>query len=321
MSDSMDKSMISLSTTALTKRSRKFYDGTFRWDSDGFMDDNGVYRDFDCYDPAARAPTPLPPMFPDDLEDENTDQTTTFKPRERRLRAHLNPVFIEPALPNHDKHIAVPDVAHQEATTIGMRDRQPVTAPRRFTLVAHPSSKKASSNGFKPDGKKATPPKISRQAQRAAHKISGQKASQATTQASDAKNNRSSGASKVTSRQSPREGDDDSIRDSDLSDCPSDLSDWDIGGQVNSKKAAPAPADTKRIELDEVDGDAKPTRKTTRGVAQTVRKGAKNSSRAQSNSTAPALRSSQSGSFMRASASNSAARRRSARQENAHEGK
>lgn len=40
MSDSMDKS-ISLGTTALTKRSRKFYDGTFRWDSDGFMDDNG----------------------------------------------------------------------------------------------------------------------------------------------------------------------------------------------------------------------------------------------------------------------------------------
>lgn len=175
------------------------------------------------------------------MEDENADQITTFEPRERRLRAHLNAIFIEPALPNHDKHIAVPDVAQQKATTNGMRDRQPVTAPRRFTLVSHSSSKKASSNGVKgPDGKKATPAKISDEEQRAAHKISGQKASRATTQASDAKKNSSSGASKATSRQSPREGDDDSIRDSDLSDCPSDLSDWDIGGQVCSPRKFPS---------------------------------------------------------------------------------
>ena len=72
---------------ALTERSRKFYDGTYKWDSEGFTDDDGgkhnevsyncrilltaqVHRSFDCYDPLARAPTPLPPMFSDEEDEE-----------------------------------------------------------------------------------------------------------------------------------------------------------------------------------------------------------------------------------------------------------
>ncbi|KAI8939507.1 hypothetical protein NX059_003278 [Plenodomus lindquistii] len=54
----------------LSEWSQKFYNGTFTWSAEGFTDDEGVYRDFDCYDPLARAPTPLPPVFPSDDEDE-----------------------------------------------------------------------------------------------------------------------------------------------------------------------------------------------------------------------------------------------------------
>ncbi|KAJ4321552.1 hypothetical protein N0V94_002873 [Neodidymelliopsis sp. IMI 364377] len=60
---------------ALTERSRKFYDGTYKWDSDGFTDEHGgrgpLYRKFDCLDPQARAPTPLLPMFLDDNEEDS----------------------------------------------------------------------------------------------------------------------------------------------------------------------------------------------------------------------------------------------------------
>lgn len=78
---------------AITERSRAFYDGTYEWDSVGFTDDKGgkyrsdlepgssnshiVYREYDCYDPLARAPTPLPPMFPDDDEDHGLEEGTT----------------------------------------------------------------------------------------------------------------------------------------------------------------------------------------------------------------------------------------------------
>ncbi|KAF1365148.1 hypothetical protein EJ07DRAFT_171054 [Lizonia empirigonia] len=62
---------------AITERSRAFYDGTYKWDSVGFTDDKGVYREYDCYDPFARAPTPLPPMFPDDDEDHGPEEGIT----------------------------------------------------------------------------------------------------------------------------------------------------------------------------------------------------------------------------------------------------
>jgi len=71
---------------AISDYSRNFYDGTYKWNSEGFTDDNGgkcswsacdcplltcsAYRDFDCYNPAARAPTPLPPMDLGDYEED-----------------------------------------------------------------------------------------------------------------------------------------------------------------------------------------------------------------------------------------------------------
>ncbi|KAH6637475.1 hypothetical protein C7974DRAFT_470394 [Boeremia exigua] len=54
---------------AVSDRSRKFYDGTYKWNAQGFTDEHGVYREFDFLDPLARAPTPMPPMFSDDEED------------------------------------------------------------------------------------------------------------------------------------------------------------------------------------------------------------------------------------------------------------
>ena len=85
----MDKTRTLPPEIALTERSQKFYDGTFQWDLEGFTDDKGgkleldvslhcpsagsvtVYRSFDCDDPAARAPTPLPVIFWDVSEDED----------------------------------------------------------------------------------------------------------------------------------------------------------------------------------------------------------------------------------------------------------
>ncbi|KAF1923580.1 uncharacterized protein M421DRAFT_9531 [Didymella exigua CBS 183.55] len=62
---------------AITERSRKFYDGTYKWDSDGFYDEHGVYREYDCLDPLAHAPTPRPPMFLDDEDDVQIELATT----------------------------------------------------------------------------------------------------------------------------------------------------------------------------------------------------------------------------------------------------
>jgi hypothetical protein len=84
---------------ALSERSQKFYDGTYKWNAEGFTDDNGgkcnrsmlekslgrtnetVYRAFDCYDPDARAPTPLPCMFLGD-DEEVTSRTMTSGSRD-----------------------------------------------------------------------------------------------------------------------------------------------------------------------------------------------------------------------------------------------
>jgi len=71
----------------ISAHSRKFYDGTYTFTSNGYTDEAGgtmlvfndcvfiltqhtVYREFDCYDPIARAPTPLPPRFDDDDDED-----------------------------------------------------------------------------------------------------------------------------------------------------------------------------------------------------------------------------------------------------------
>ncbi|KAL6707351.1 hypothetical protein ACN47E_004130 [Coniothyrium glycines] len=68
-----------LNNVELTERSRKFYQGTYTWDTEGFTDDCGVYRSYDCYDPDARAPTPLPPMsLGDSAEEQSSYQLKVF---------------------------------------------------------------------------------------------------------------------------------------------------------------------------------------------------------------------------------------------------
>ncbi|KAF2011757.1 hypothetical protein BU24DRAFT_466433 [Aaosphaeria arxii CBS 175.79] len=53
----------------LSERSMKFYDGTYRWNTDGFEDDTGVFQAWG-YDDHNRPPTPNPPNF-SDAEDED----------------------------------------------------------------------------------------------------------------------------------------------------------------------------------------------------------------------------------------------------------
>ncbi|CAO2656226.1 Nn.00g050290.m01.CDS01 [Neocucurbitaria sp. VM-36] len=364
---STNRTMLLSDNTALTKRSRKFYDGTYKWDAEGFVDDNGVYRGFDCYDPASRAPTPLPPWFPGDSEDDSTKQTTTIQRNERRLTAHLNPVLNGPTLPRYDKRMAESTMAQSEAMTNGVGDGQSVTMPRTFTLSSCSSSKDGpvpvcqdelfcghtnreqliskmegiliacrhtgielsreechrlcgitdSTKGVKETyNREAVLPGSPGEEQIAAHESNEQKCSRATIHVLDADKDTVFELRESAKRQSPRHGDEGSKRDSDFSDCPSDLSDWDVEGQVNGGKAAPTAASTRCNEQNRFDGDAKPTRKTTRGVAQKMRKGANKRSQARPNNTTPALLSLQSGSFMRASPSSASARRRSSRQGN-----
>jgi hypothetical protein len=87
-------------TDQLTERSLKFYDGTYRWDSDGFEDENGgkfdgpvvtwtsvlttqVYRPFNDDDPLCRPPTPNPPESLSD--DENEDRSSESPVRDLSL--------------------------------------------------------------------------------------------------------------------------------------------------------------------------------------------------------------------------------------------
>ncbi|KAF2869119.1 hypothetical protein BDV95DRAFT_596782 [Massariosphaeria phaeospora] len=64
--DSLDRTR---AAGLLTDRSLKFYDGTYKWDSDGFTDEQGVYRKFDSGDPEAGPPTPRPPTPVSDEDD------------------------------------------------------------------------------------------------------------------------------------------------------------------------------------------------------------------------------------------------------------
>jgi hypothetical protein len=96
---------------------------------------------------------------------------------------------------------------------------------------------------------------------------------------------------------------------SELSDCPSDISEWDV--KMTTKK----PIDG-MFEQDDVD---EPKRKpTTRGVAQKVKKGAKKPTTALIKSS-PTLKSLQTGSYIRSIGDTS--RRRSTRLSNAQSGK
>ncbi|KAJ4984759.1 hypothetical protein SVAN01_09717 [Stagonosporopsis vannaccii] len=88
---------------AIADRSRKFYDGTYDWDSQGFTDEHGDYREFDCLNPLGRAPTPLPPMFSDDEDDgqDQMDLTTSVPAHPLEQDTEIAPaaVAVEPDTP------------------------------------------------------------------------------------------------------------------------------------------------------------------------------------------------------------------------------
>ncbi|KAF2851219.1 hypothetical protein T440DRAFT_71296 [Plenodomus tracheiphilus IPT5] len=83
----------------LSEWSQKFYNGTFKWDAEGFTDDKGVYRNFDCYDPLARAPTPLPPIL---LDDEEGEYATEDRPTTQET-----PAIVDEVVLSHSDELAV----------------------------------------------------------------------------------------------------------------------------------------------------------------------------------------------------------------------
>ncbi|KAF1843816.1 uncharacterized protein K460DRAFT_408138 [Cucurbitaria berberidis CBS 394.84] len=302
MPSSTSKSMILPVDVALTKRSRKFYDGTYKWNSEGFTDEHGVYRKFDCYDAAARAPTPLPPMFPGELEEESTDDLRDQQPV-------ANPEIFTFASNSSSKGGMV--TIRRDELFHGHKDRDRLIGKMEGILITcrHTGTELSLEECYRLCGIPDSAIRVEKTGNRE------------TTPPQSPEKGQTAVAKSDMQGQSPGRIGEGSTRHSDFSDCPSDLSDWDVQDQVKSGKEAPPPADTRRNKQDKPDGDAKPTRKTTRGVAQKIRKGAKASSRTQSSNATPALFSLQSEGFTGASSNDTTQRRRSSRQGNAQSGK
>ncbi|KAJ4342325.1 hypothetical protein N0V95_006975 [Ascochyta clinopodiicola] len=111
----------------ITERSRAFYDGRYKWDSDGFTDDHGVYREFDCYVPEARAPTPLPPTFSDDYHD-NTQEEDVVEIQAQTLN-------IGGALTSMDGDVLEPDTPYPrpDSITAGAPDNRTTEGTKLYT--------------------------------------------------------------------------------------------------------------------------------------------------------------------------------------------
>ncbi|EUC49741.1 hypothetical protein COCMIDRAFT_83840 [Bipolaris oryzae ATCC 44560] len=175
------------SADSITERSRKFYDGTYTWDSEGFTDDMGVYRTFDCYDPDARAPTPLPPMF---LSDDEGDEVLQCG-----AGASIETLALAPDVENE----GIIATARCDESSRGHADKKNFIGEKDGALqdtITPPAS---------PAVKKPATARV------------GNKHRNPITPPKDVK-------SKV---QTP------SPSSSGLSDCPSDLSEWDVGLPVS----------------------------------------------------------------------------------------
>ncbi|EUC39295.1 hypothetical protein COCCADRAFT_80892, partial [Bipolaris zeicola 26-R-13] len=188
IASSTTKSTMLPSADSITERSRKFYDGTYTWDSDGFTDDMGVYRTFDCYDPDARAPTPLPPMFLSDDEEDEVLQCGAG--------ADIETLALAPDAGNKGSTAT----ARCDESSRGHADKKHLVGKTEYALqdtITPPTS---------PTVKKLDTA------------IVGNKHTNPITPPKDVK-------SKV---QNP------SPSSSGLSDCPSDLSEWDVGLPVST---------------------------------------------------------------------------------------
>ncbi|OAL54983.1 hypothetical protein IQ07DRAFT_282860 [Pyrenochaeta sp. DS3sAY3a] len=199
----------------ISERSRKFYDGTYKWDSEGFTDSDGEYHRFDCLNPATQAPTPLPPMSLGDCEGENTgggfaalEATTKHTPP--RNEAIASGGFGEPG---HKGSEYLLTDENPLKSRYEEKDQSPIGSAFLSNHGFHIGSSGLQDTGLSGNGKaaerKAKQPKTSGLAQDILNKQEGEK--------------RAKELDPNISRYP-----------SDLSDCPSDLSDWDIGDKASN---------------------------------------------------------------------------------------
>ncbi|USP73289.1 uncharacterized protein yc1106_00563 [Curvularia clavata] len=251
------------SSRSLSKRSRKFYDGTYKWDSDGFVDDKGVYRGFDCYDPRSRAPTPLPPLSLEVKEDAEvfTQQTTdgmlaahesrinaktlTFAPDPKRNKSVVTVRCNELFRGHVDRdHL----IGKMEGALIASKaNKVDLTLEECYRLCDIPSpDQRALQEDFVP----LTGPsgEIT-----AAHVVGENNRSPATSPKSPAQKIRSSSSSSTS-----------------LSDCPSDISNWDVGISILALAST-----TENKSPKSSPQEAKQPKYLTRGVKRKAKRGVK----------------------------------------------
>ncbi|KAF1956816.1 hypothetical protein CC80DRAFT_66682 [Byssothecium circinans] len=124
----------------MTERSLKFYDGTYRVDGRGFLDDGGVYHVWDdVNDEKARAPTP-PPTMPLDWEDEGSRSGS------EGVRVDVDPAPVSPrqslvpsgaAVCEVDAALTMPVSPRQTVvpSEVGHGEMDASQAPRKDTLI------------------------------------------------------------------------------------------------------------------------------------------------------------------------------------------
>ncbi|KAG9192672.1 hypothetical protein G6011_11406 [Alternaria panax] len=262
---------------ALTEYSRKFYDGTYKWNSEGFTDETGIYREFDCYNPDAQAPTPLPPMYLSDddidggavgqgspsgesavhkLGDDNGSLTFALdvKSRDVVVTVRRDDLFLGYADRQH--HIG----KMEDALVKSRANKVNLTLEECYRLCAIAETHQQNVNPIKPAKKTIIP--------------------------------------ELRDLASPSE----------LSDCPSDISEWDVAKPMSKTKSISKKPIDEMFEQDDVD---EPKEKpTTRGIAQKVKKGTKKPT-TESIKSSPKMETVQTGSYMKGFGETS--RRRSTR--------
>ncbi|KAF3005091.1 hypothetical protein E8E13_009865 [Curvularia kusanoi] len=260
----------------ISDRSRKFYDGTYKWDSDGFTDEHGVYREFDFHDPLAAPPTPMPPIFLyDDDDDVSHIQTLTdelAQPDNHHTAVASDGAITEPEAPCSEPSHVVNSADMQD------RPKTPRTI-RRLAIEILSKPKKI----------KTAPQEQPNKDSKDDSSVVGELADAAPAELSEAPAPEQ--ASKInmpdTPPRSPPEPGSDTLdispasATSTLSSVPSNLS--ARSGDVGMKIKGTAAMHQSSLSLPDTPTKASPQSKTnvaTRGVAQKINKGTKGTKRA-----------------------------------------
>ncbi|KAI4930505.1 uncharacterized protein J4E92_004337 [Alternaria infectoria] len=275
---------------ALSEHSRKFYDGTYKWDSEGFTDDAGVYREFDCYDPNARAPTPLPPLcLSDDDEEAGTvEEKIQDGEHETERMEEDSEIF---TFASNVKSAGGVITLRRDELFRDHADREYLIGKMESALIESRSKKVHLTleeccracgipEHLNPVEKSPTKLKI-----------------------------------KFVTPLKPTKPDPRMFfSPSELSDCPSDISEWDVGKPVlKARTFANLVIDEK---LEQGTDEESPQKPTTRGVAQKVKR---QKSAARPIKASPTIESLQTGSYIRGTGE--ASRRRSTRLSSSQGGK